>query len=96
MAPFPSITTTLYALVFLSLLMEFSPPLSLIPVTRTTKKDSRSHILLLPGGGVLEMPSMSSFRKSACFPSSFPIHIQYAYTEHASFRDPGIQKVLSA
>ena len=93
MAPFLSIMTTLYALAFLSFLMEFSSLLSSIPVTRITNKDSTRDTLLFPGDSVLGMSSLSSCRKFVHFPSRLLCY-SYVCPEYTSFRDQGIQKGL--
>ena len=93
MAPFPSITTTLYAAESLSLLTGVSMTLSSIPLTRITNKDSTRHIPLFPGEPVSGMSSPLSCRKYI-HPPSWLLRYSSDYPEYASFGGQGIQKGL--
>ena len=69
MAPCHSITTALYALESLSLPMEISGALTSIPLLRITNKDSTMYLLIIMGGGLSRIPSLSSCQRFVYFPS---------------------------
>ena len=67
-ARFPS-NTVLCALGFLDLVMEPFAALCLIPLTRTTNKDSETHLFMYVGRGISMISSLSSCRRFLDFPS---------------------------
>jgi len=94
MAPFPSITTTLYAHVSLRSRTAISATFPSIPLPRITNRGFPKHLHLCLAIDASAIPSMLSCRKFVYFPSRSFAVVHYVFAEHTSLGDEGVQKVV--